>query len=712
MGRFLHFLGTFRNMKFDVLEKSLFGLGILSGLAFAAPANPAPFTVENQGDELTLQRGGDEHYRFTRTSDGFLVVQGDDQVYYYADEQGEASEYKARNENARTAQEKAFLKKLNREAVLKSHREKHPDRFVRPREHQAPKRAPWVPTENVSGGSDVNDDVHPLLRLPSPEAHANGTNRFPIILVTTSGGREYLDSATFHQMLNKEGYNANGYVGSVRDYFVDQSSGRFVPTFDIYKVSVSNSLSSYKDSDYKLVVDAVNAIKNRYPSFDASPYDSDKDGKVDAVGVFFSGDDDSGVGGYHYELRWRDVTNLSVGGKIFNSYYLLSQGTYPYVGLIHEFSHSMGLMDHYCVYSNDCYSDFTNNQYQSPGAHAWDVMATGMYNNYGKNPPNYSAFERNFMGWLDYDALENVPVTTVAPLHKSNKAIKIPVSGNNDEWFILENRQQSKWDAGLPNHGLLIWHIDYNQKAWNSDALNDDPAHQHIDVVEAGNLKVTGFYDGQSATHLKDDSFPGSQNVTSYGPFKSWGGVDLGVSLYGIMEENNDACFTTQKGVNVTTCKVASSSSVSAESSSSVLLSSSSVNVSSSSIEFESSSSRTPVVSSSSVATSSSSLIPEESSSSAELEESCSSALAVSEAKVSANGVRMAVSAGVLELTLPVEGVKAVKVFDLQGNVVFEQMVNGSRASLNVGSVIPKGAYIVGVSRGNHVLGAQKICVP
>lgn len=172
-------------MKFDVLEKSLFGLGILSGLAFAAPANPAPFTVENQGDELTLQRGGDEHYRFTRTSDGFLVVQGDDQVYYYADEQGEASEYKARNENARTAQEKAFLKKLNREAVLKSHREKHPDRFVRPREHQAPKRAPWVPTENVSGGSDVNDDVHPLLRLPSPEAHANGTNRFPIILVTT-----------------------------------------------------------------------------------------------------------------------------------------------------------------------------------------------------------------------------------------------------------------------------------------------------------------------------------------------------------------------------------------------------------------------------------------------------------------------------------------------------------------------------------------------
>lgn len=651
----------------NTLEKSFFGLGILAGLTFAVPADPTPFTVDNLGDSVTLQRVGDEHYRFTRTSDGFLVVQGDDRVYYYADEQGEASKYKAKNENARTAQEKAFLKKLNREAVLKAHRGKHPDRFTRPRDHQAPKRAPWVPTESVSSNSDAGDGVHPLLRLPSPDAHANGTNRFPIILVTTSGGRDYLDSATFHQMLNKEGYNSNGYVGSVRDYFVDQSSGRFVPTFDIYKVSVSNALSSYKDSDYKLVVDAVNAIKNRYPSFDASPYDSDKDGKVDAVGVFYSGDDDSGVGGYHYELHWRGVTNLSVGGKIFNSYYLLSQGSFPYASLIHEFSHSMGLMDHYCVYSNDCYSDFTNNQYQSPGAHAWDVMATGMYNNRGKRPPNYSAFERNFMGWLDYENLDTkAQVTTVAPLHKSNKAIKIPVSGNNDEWFILENRQLDKWDGGLPNHGLLIWHIDYDQNAWDSDALNDDPAHQRIDVVEAGNIKVTDSYDGQSATHLKDDPFPGSQNVTSYGPFKTWGGVDLGVSLYGIMEENNDACFTTQKGVNVTTCKAASGSSETAVSSSSAAESSSSSELGSSS-------------SARAVSDSSSSL--DESSSSEELEGVGSRV--VFESKV---------------------GSQVVNVFDMQGRVLVRRLILPAGETIDVSRLVGKGAFILRIqdAMGQH----------
>lgn len=71
-----------------VLKKIVLGTGLLAGYSFAAPANPMPFTVDNQGDSVTLQRAGDEHYSFTRTSDGFLVLRQDDGVYYYADENG------------------------------------------------------------------------------------------------------------------------------------------------------------------------------------------------------------------------------------------------------------------------------------------------------------------------------------------------------------------------------------------------------------------------------------------------------------------------------------------------------------------------------------------------------------------------------------------------------------------------------------------------
>jgi hypothetical protein len=125
----------------------------------------------------------------------------------------------------------------------------------------------------------------------------------------------------------------------------------------------------------------------------------------------------------------------------------------------------------------------------------------------------------------------------------------------------------------------LIWHIDYDQTAWNKDVLNDVASHQRIDVVEAGNLKVTGYYDGFDFTHLVDDVFPGSQNVNSFTAMNSWAGVNLGVNLYNILEEDEKVCFATQDGISVETCVVESSSS-------SVELSSSSeTDVSSSSVE-------------------------------------------------------------------------------------------------------------------------------
>ncbi|MDE6134408.1 MAG: hypothetical protein K2F79_02400, partial [Muribaculaceae bacterium] len=38
----------------------------------------------------------------------------------------------------------------------------------------------------------------------------------------------------FTDMLNQEGFNQYGATGSARDYFLDQSSGAFRPTFDVY----------------------------------------------------------------------------------------------------------------------------------------------------------------------------------------------------------------------------------------------------------------------------------------------------------------------------------------------------------------------------------------------------------------------------------------------------------------------------------------------
>ena len=56
----------------------------------------------------------------------------------------------------------------------------------------------------------------------------------------------------------------------------------------------------------------------------------------------------------------------------------------------HEFSHVMGLPDFYAT-----------NQASHRTLGSWDIMDYGPYNNNGNTPPNYTAYERWFMGWIE-----------------------------------------------------------------------------------------------------------------------------------------------------------------------------------------------------------------------------------------------------------------------------------------------------------------------
>jgi M6 family metalloprotease-like protein len=50
----------------------------------------------------------------------------------------------------------------------------------------------------------------------------------------------------YTDFMNKEGFNENYNTGSVKDYFIKNSMGKFAPAFDIYgPVTVSGERSSY-----------------------------------------------------------------------------------------------------------------------------------------------------------------------------------------------------------------------------------------------------------------------------------------------------------------------------------------------------------------------------------------------------------------------------------------------------------------------------------
>lgn len=587
-----------------------------------------------------------------------------------------------KNADRRRVEEKNYLEGIRREKVRNAHFEKNPDRLFVPFGEKFEKKAPWVPA------LDTPSADFPVLKLPAASGHVKGTNRFPVLLVAGTDASN-CDSSLFYAQVNQSGYSRNGHIGSVKDYFRDQSNGLFIPSFDIYLVKVNNTLASYAKREGRLVKEAVDNLLSKYPDFDASKYDADGDGEVDAVAVMYAGTKTSAnnLGGFAYMLKYNNSTNDYVGmlnagnGKKFNRYFILQQmnsetALTPIAQFVHEFSHTMGLKDHYCVYGGDCYKDFKDSVYQAPGVYSWDVMGTGMYNGpvQGATPVGYSAFEKAFMGWISYRTLEEAwKVTVLPPFITTDVAYKISVPGNNDEWFILENRQKMGWDANLPYHGMLIWHIDYDSSAWWMDSLNDNPSHQRIDVVEAGDLKVdsysAGFYD-ISREYLNDDPYPGTQGIKEFSAV-SWTGANLGVNLYQITERGGNICFASGSDIPVGDC-IASSSS--AGSSSSSMESSSSEKGSSSSMEGFSSSEETAIVLAQPVKTS-----------------------------IDLYGTTLAVSSNVF-------GKKLVRLYDLSGREVFHRRFDGAMTTFDVKKYSGK-MLVVRLSEGGRLLMHRQIAV-
>ena len=302
------------------------------------------------------------------------------------------------------------------------------------------------------------------------------------------------------------------------------------------------------------------------------------------------------------------------------------------------------------------------------------------------------------MGWLEYTTLEkDSEVKTLPPLGTSNFAYHAEAA--ETEWFVFENRQKVKWDAALPNHGMLVWHIDYDSKSWNDDNINDVPRHQRVDVVEAGNQRVTDYYDGFASSsyggsHLKDDPFPGSQNVTKLSPVLSWKNVEVLPGLFNIKEQDDLVCFAVNESVAVGNCELAKSSSSSVASSSSVESSSSAVMSSSSSSSF-----RWPWRSSSSTDVASSSATER-----------------IAAGDVPHVGFEVRYEGGMLNVLAPVAGAKTVRLFDMQGHMVLAESFDGVSHGINLRksrSLASRSAFLIvrvdadGKSLGYRMVGVR-----
>ncbi|WP_333578382.1 M6 family metalloprotease domain-containing protein [Leyella stercorea] len=279
---------------------------------------------------------------------------------------------------------------------------------------------------------------------------------------------------------------AEGYVGSVRDYFLAQSNGQFELDFDVVgPVTMSKNYGYYgndgayqKDEKvYEMIKEASDAIQDQVNLKD---YDWDGDGEADQVFFLYAGLGQASGGSYstiwphESQLLYWPCGVLSYPTGKINTYACANelqpetQGSSRYISagigtICHEFSHCLGFADMYDTSGGGAY-----------GMAVFDVMDQGSYNGNGFVPCNYTAFERIYAGWVEAIELD-APATVkdMKSVSDYGRPFIMYNYKNTNEYFLLENRQNTGWDKGLyGSNGLLIVHVNYVPSRWINNTVN------------------------------------------------------------------------------------------------------------------------------------------------------------------------------------------------------------------------------------------------
>ncbi len=483
-------------------------------LIWAVPADPRVRTLKNpDGTSVEVRVHGDEHFHFMTDAACTAIMHQNEAGYY-----------------VNTVRDGAPLV-FNRRNVemLRAEKEAASPNFA-----LAPAAGPSKMASLDAGGRSNYPTI------------GNGTRSLVVLVefddvdFTVENPKEY-----FTRQLNEPGFSDYGGKGSALDYFKDASHGLYTPQFDVYgPVKVSKKASYFKDTNSGrmglLISEAVTQLCES-GELDLSNYDFDEDGILDTIFIYYAG---YGSADSKTETIWphqSDYSYLTYYGYPVLKYNGVKVGPYacanelkgwnpqtgrqpwddgstPWVDgigtFVHEYGHVLGLPDMYDVDYND--------ETVTPGD--WDVMDGGCYNFQGCVPPLYSAYEQWVCRWLEYtDAVDGTHYDLKALGNSETPAavrLRIPktTSGTSfeSEYFVMEARDNSKWDACFPEPGLMIWRINYKKNLWTSNSVNSKNG-SNVEILYADGEEEPMFTGG----HV----YPGSVNelIPSkiYGQWKS-----------------------------------------------------------------------------------------------------------------------------------------------------------------------------------------------
>ena len=493
------------------------GRTLLAGLAWvlclgAAVAAPYPLEgratawVQPNGTRLSLRVLGDEFYARTVTADGHTVIfNAADNTYYYAAagpdghslvSSGIAADHAPPRwlptHLTEPAASVAALRNKNIEKIA-PHRaadwaaQVEAVRGRRDRERTpTPTPSPTSPTVlTPAGGPTVDTKVGLVILVQFPDDPSTPAVD-PVTFPTTQ--------AKMIRMCNEIGYTDDGNIGSIRDYYTDQSNGLLVLTQLVTPIlTLQHPRNYYSYTNYPtntilrdngaagnlMATDAVTILKAS--SFDFSTLSKDSFNDVIATSLLFAGADSGVPTKGLWPFSGSVPTGIPVGAAGVPPYILNYQMTD-----VASAAMGIGTTCHELGHMLKKYPDLYDTTYSSAGIGDHSLMSIGNLLNSEKAPAPIDIYLKEFSGWATINDLTPTTLLNTTLPTTGNIGYRIRKPGSTTEYFMIENRGTGdRWSAFCPDKGIMIWHVDEAVTTQNQCPQMTLSQHYQCSLVQA-----------------------------------------------------------------------------------------------------------------------------------------------------------------------------------------------------------------------------------